>query len=97
MWGAPTHNAHVACILQVCGDLMWALSALGWYDHEVYDRIIAHMAKFESKDPRANARVFYAAALAQHMTPALDQFAAVVSTQKRLNGWVVLLGCQMRA
>jgi len=72
---------------QVCGDLMWALSALGWYDHEVYDRIIAHMAKFESKDPRANARVFYAAALAQHMTPALDQFAAVVSTQKRLNGW----------
>ncbi|KAF5832757.1 hypothetical protein DUNSADRAFT_11244 [Dunaliella salina] len=72
---------------QVCGDVMWSLSALGWYDFDVYDRIIAHMAKFQSKDPRANARVFYAAALAQHVTPALDEFAAAISGQKRLNGW----------
>lgn len=70
----------------MCGDAMWALSALGWYDADVYDRAAAFMAKFQSKDPRANARVFYALALAHHYTPAVDEFCSTISQQKSLNG-----------
>jgi len=69
------------------GDIMWAMGGLGWYDFDVYDRIMAQMVKFNSKDPRAVARTLYTAARAQHFTPHVDNFAKNVSQQKYLNGW----------
>lgn len=59
---------------------MWALSALGFYDFDVYDRILAKMVDFNSKDPRSVARVFYAAALALHFTENTGDLRALHST-----------------
>lgn len=66
---------------------MWALTGLGWYDRDVYDRVIARMLKFRSPDARANARTIYGACRALHFTPLMDSYAQAVSESKRFEGW----------
>lgn len=71
-------HTHPASPPQAYGDIFLALGSIGWYDPDVYDRLLVAMVKTKSKDPRACAHTMYACALALHMSPQVCLFCACV-------------------